>query len=326
MADIDKLLLAQRVLNRGDAAARSSRATVSRRIGASLWWRPTSKTVAPLGVTRDNDFWLSVGSAHVWPRGGLAGRAMALACGLTGEMPDVIDLHVPADASRPSEGVFRVHESKTLQTDVVRLQASQFVTVDAGPGSVLRACLGQGFEPSAWLLIHAVGSARSRSKSDLAAKASRLQNALRDTRRRGVSDFQPLLAAVADGCQSAGEVAAWLVLKSLRLEFVTQQAFASTTFAPLNSSMIYVDFWVPKLSLIIEADSGLHDHQQDVRRDLANLVAGRRTLRIVGRDVIADPLAAQTQIAAALRECGWRGSVRPLGYVPWNFLPVDRAA
>jgi very-short-patch-repair endonuclease len=122
-----------------------------------------------------------------------------------------------------------------------------------------------------------------------------------------------IATAVAGGCESAGEVYVWHLLGSLGVRFHAQREInvGVDAKAAIGSHLIRVDFIIEG-DVILEVDSALHQHLKDVRRDLWNLTAGRRTLRIVGTDVISDPVRAQEQLAQALKHLGIRVNPQPL--------------
>ncbi len=83
----------------------------------------------------------------------------------------------------------------------------------------------------------------------------------------------------------------------------------------VGSGIRYLDNLYAKYGVCVELD-GLAAHPaenrwQDTRRDNANLVAGARTLRYGWPDTTQHRCRTASEIAAALRRQGWKGTLRP---------------
>jgi hypothetical protein len=281
-----------------------------RRLREGRWWRPTDWTVALRTEFPDPDFDLLVASAHVWPDGGIAGPSLLQLFALS-------DLRLRTEVSVPNTDLvsgtskFDVRRRRSLTLRSWRLPSGRALTVDVGPGSLAAAAAHLSHGDVAWLLI------RAKALEPATGAATRLPKEFADYLARTGNDrarqWSCVAGAVAGGCESAGEVYVWFILESLGVPFRTQHHLPvdGTERDHLGTHHIRIDFLLDG-DVILEVDSGLHQHLKDVRRDLWNLSAGRRTLRIVGADVIADPVRAQTQLARALRALGVPVRVTPL--------------
>lgn len=301
MHDIDHILRARRVMHRAEVAKISSRATLKRRIDAGFWWRPTYRTVAPVGVDQDKSWEFRVALAHAWPDGMLTGPAMLYALGRVLDAPHVIDLSISRNRRATHDGQLRFHTFDD-QLAVDAWVDGVPVTADLGPTSVVVTALDADPQAAAWLIIDAIGSATTRNRFRRIEAGSPLLAKLRTLRRRDSARLFTVVAAAMDGCQSPGEIEVWDVLSSARLEFQTQKRWA----VPLSdrpfvrSAAIYSDFWIPARRTVVEVDSSLHDHVRDVRRDMWLLRQGIRTLRIVGSDFFAVPDASREDLLRGL--------------------------
>jgi hypothetical protein len=280
--------------------------------------------VAPLGVQDDDELRLLTASAHVWPFGGITDQGLNYALGFRPDIPLEIAVSIPHER-KPSK-FDGIREARASEIDLreQRLVSGRRITLDVGPSSLVRAAQSLDTESACWLLLRALGIASMRSGRERTQALAPLQGFLRRSRMDGNRRLSLIADAVEDGCQSAGEVYVWHLLRALGVAFRTQVTW---TVPPGDSSVrtafIACDFYIDELRLVLEVDSRLHDHLSDVRRDLWNLTAGRRTARIVGQDVIDDPARALRVIAQVLAAHGWRGSVRRP--VP-DWLTAPRAA
>jgi very-short-patch-repair endonuclease len=186
--------------------------------------------------------------------------------------------------------------------------------MDVGPSSLAAAAATLTLADVAWLLVRV--KALEPSTADPRRFAESFTKYLKRTGNEKLDPWSSLARAVSGGCESAGEAFVWYLLESLGVGFRTQHHLAVGHDERLHvgSEYIRTDFLLDG-DVILEVDSGLHQHVKDVRRDLWNLVEGRRTLRIVGTDVIADPVRAQSQLAKALRALGI--PVRPTSLPAW---------
>lgn len=314
MIYVDRVIHDRQVLHRHHAASLCSRATLMRRLREGRWWRPTDWTVALRTEFPDPDFDLLVASAHVWPDGGIGGTSLPALFGLA-PAPERIEVSFPIDRrANPSPNLV-VRRRSLLSLAPWRIASGREVAIDVGASSITAAtAVGLTIADTAWLVI--------RSFDALVAKESRQMQAARiDTYKSAAGEsvseaLQAVSRAVGGGCESAGEVYVWFLLDSLGVRFRTQHHLSVNRELRLHigADEIRTDF-VLEGEVLLEVDSGLHQHIKDVRRDLWNLTEGRRTLRIVGADVIADPVRAQAQLAQALRVLGI--PIRPSPLPAW---------
>ena len=297
-------------MHRRRAAKLCSRATLSRRIASGWWWRPTSRTVSPTWVSTDDaEFAILVAAAHVWPGGGVAGESLAVLLGFGDAQPSAINVSVPA-TSDPGldEGIWR-RRSGLIELTSFRLPSGRRFTADVGPGSLALAAHTLTPSDTAWLIIRALNLSECRSKAEVRFRVTPLLTYLKRQRQAGNARTYDVARAVADGCQSAGEVWVWHLLRHIGIQFETQVQWRVPVGDQLivSTRSIACDFLIEELKLVIEVDSRLHDHLSDVRRDLWVAGRGYRTLRLVGLDVIDNPTAARSHLIRALRTFGWRG-------------------
>ena len=307
---VDRLMHEWQVMPRAKAASLCSPATLMRRLRAGVWWRPTRVTVALRTEVPDKDFSFLVGAAHCSPHGGGSGKSLL---GLFGLQPHQtpVELSIQRPHNRPAADGYTLHRPREVRLAALRLPSGRDLMIDVGAASLTTAAHELDLATTAWLLIRASGCI-----SAAADRSTTLTDFSRFAKRAHISTWREL-STVADavhaGCESAGEVYVWVILHSLGVAFTCQRAY---TLGPgrdqqSGSKMIRTDF-VLDGDVIIEVDSALHSHVDDVRRDLWNLLEGRRTLRIVGTDVIADPVRAQQQLIGALDRLGVRTSAKPL--------------
>lgn len=298
----DRVLNDRHVMHRHHVASLCSRATVMRRLREGRWWRPTDWTVAVRTEFPDPDFDLLVASAHVWPDGGIGGTSLPHLFGL-GPAPERTEVSLPRPRHVDGPVPFVVRRRMTVCLAPWTLASGREVSVDIGPTSLIDAAAPLPVPGVAWLLIRTLAATPSHLVKvdvlDAFTSASAASPAKVRVAWAGVA------RAVGAGCESAGEVYVWHILESLGVRFAAQHhiAVGSDVRSDLGVDHIRTDF-VLDGDVILEVDSGLHQHIKDVRRDLWNLVEGRRTLRIVGADVLADPVRAQAQLAAALTQLG----------------------
>ena len=301
MHPIDHTIHFRRVMHRGEVASLSSRATLCRRVQNGFWWRPTTKTLAPRGVEESDEFWLLAALAHTWPHGALTGPTLAHITGRLATRPSAIHVAVPREASIRNRGPFVLHRVRRPQPQVVWFGSTR-LAVDRSPESMIMSGLMLDTTTADWMLIDTVGSATIRDRRILRASAEPYIEVAHKFDRPGCRELGTHLEAVADGCQSPGEIAVWQLLRRLRVNFVAQQAWrlAPEVSRVLGSRTIYSDFWIPAASTVVEVDSSVHDHVRDVRRDTWLLSRGIYTVRIIGADVLSDPTAAMDTLRHGL--------------------------
>jgi very-short-patch-repair endonuclease len=311
--DVDRLLTLSRVMHRRRAALLSSRATLSRRVASGWWWRPTSRTVSPTWISPDDpEFAALVAAAHVWPGGGLAGTSLAALLGFGELLPTLIDVSVPATSDPGIDQGIRRRRSGLIELTSLPLPSGRRVTADIGPASLAEAARSLNSSDKSWLILRALNLSECRSKAEVRFRVTPLLTYLKRHHQTGNAQTYEVAQAIADGCQSAGEVCVWHLLRHLRVRFQTQVEWRVPIDDKRNISTQYIacDFVIEELKLVLEVDSRLHDHLNDVRRDLWVAGRGYRTLRIVGLDVVTDPAAAKADLIRALRTFGWRGMDR----------------
>ena len=300
-------------MHRSRAAKLSSRATVMRRLHRGTWWRPTSATVALRSVDQDADFTVLVGAAHAWPHGGVAGSSLPHLLGL-GPASNAVELSIPRPRRLTVPEGYVVHRRSSVVLGALVLASGRQLTVDVGASSINAAAKDLSTEDVAWLLIRSLGllppTRNPREVCDAIGSYALRLNSSRS------EEWFALSQAVADGCESAGEVYVWHLLHTLGVRFRTQShhRVAHPDRGYLGQSHIRTDFLL-EADVIVEVDSALHEHLKDVRRDLWNLAEGRRTIRIVGSDVIADPEGACHRLAEGLRRFGV--PLRPTALPSW---------
>jgi very-short-patch-repair endonuclease len=288
-----------------------------RRLREGRWWRPTDWTVALRTEFPDPDFDLLVASAHVWPDGGIGGTSLPLLFAL-GPAPSHTEVSLPRPRHVDGSLPFLVRRRTNVCLTSWTLPSGREISVDIGPISLIDAATQLTTPDVAWLLIRAVANRGPQVKAQNVLKA--FTSALSTSPAHMRVAWAEVARAVGAGCESAGEVYVWHILESLCVRFATQHhiAVSSEVRQSLGAHHIRTDF-VLDGDVLLEVDSSLHQHIKDVRRDLWNLTVGRRTLRIVGADVIADPVRAQEQLAAALTQLGI--TVRPRELPPWLTAP-----
>ena len=302
------------MLHRHHVASLCSRATLMRRLREGRWWRPTDWTVAERTECPDPDFDLLVASAHVWPDGGIGGTSLPALFGL-GPAPARIEVSFPIERRASPSPKLLVRRRSLLSLAPWRIASGREVAIDVGASSLTAtATAGLSLADTAWLVIRAFDALVG--KEPRHTQAARM-NTYKSAAGESVSEaLLGVSRAVGGGCESAGEVYVWFLLESLDVRLRTQHHLFvdPDNRSQIGSKKIRTDFDLEG-DVLLEVDSGLHQHIQDVRRDLWNLTEGRRTLRIVGTDVIADPVRAQAQLAQALRVLGV--PVRPCPLPTW---------
>ncbi len=314
MIHVDRVMFKRQVLHRHHAASLCSRATLMRRVRAGEWWRPTPWTVALRQEAYDADFDLLTAAAHVWPDGGVGGATLRRVFGIgpqeAGSITATIDRRDRVAGAATI--TFTRCEHRALR--VVVLPSRRELTVDIGPASLAAAARGQSIEDVSWLLVKSTALSHRTSRPLHAIDG--FIKYVETSRKASVPGWRSVAVAVRGGCESAGEVFVWLILESLGVSFSTQHATQVSDRRLVDTPTIRNDFLVDG-GVVIEVDSGLHDHLKDVRRDLMNLTDGVRTIRVVGLDVMADPVRYQRLLARALNEMGVSVRPRPLPLPPW---------
>jgi hypothetical protein len=307
---VDRLMRDWQVMHRAKAASLCSRATLMRRLREGVWWRPTRVTVALRTEFPDRDFAHLVGAAHCSPHGGVSGKSLP---GLFGLQPHraQVELSIPRPHNRPRADGYTLHRPCEVRLAPLRLPSGRDLMLDVGASSLAAAIDNLDLATTAWLLIRASNCIASGNDRELAL--TDFSSFAKRARQPRWPALTTLADAVIAGCESAGEVYVWVILSNLGVRFTCQRAYVIDQGLRQQSGgkMIRTDF-VLEGDVIIEVDSALHTHIDDVRRDLWNLLDGRRTLRIVGTDVITDPVRAQQQLIGALDRLGVRTSATAL--------------
>jgi very-short-patch-repair endonuclease len=310
MLYVDRVIQDQQVLHRSRAAKLSSRATLMRRVRQGVWVRPTSRTVALKQTVPDDFFEYLVAAANVWPDGGITGTSLTrLAHG---------KLSASIETARPrrvydADGKYVVYRRQKVELAEFALPSGRILAVDVSASSLIEASTDATPEEIAWTLI------RCLARTTPARRRVLLTRFGEESRRIGhpmANAIKDISVEIAGGAESAGEVYVGLVLRSLGVAFDRQHVIGldASARSALGSRTIRTDFLL-QCGVILEVDSQLHDHVRDVRRDMWNLEHGRRTLRVVGQDVVADPVRARQQLARLLAHM--QVPMNPSALSPW---------
>ena len=264
-------------------------------------WQRTGRQTVAIHAGPLDDFarrWIAV--LETAPSAALAGVSALQEAGLTGIDSDVVHVIVPK-SSRPRlpPGV-RVHESRRFREEDVLTNGLRRVRL---PVAVVQAGLWAASDRQAALFVVASVQQRLVRVADV---AEALEAVRRHRRRRFL---QRLLADIADGAQSLGELDLTAALRRRGLPQPSRQVVRN-----LPTGRVYLDVEWEQYALRLEIDGVQHEQAQgrldDAVRDLELAADGSAPVRIPLLALRLDQDAVLDRLGAVLRARGWAGSAR----------------